>query len=63
MGDKLSAKLFAAYERMEAMSIDAMKRDGITGEALDDAIAAMKRYNRVAREVFETQLREGSHPK
>lgn len=60
MTDRLTVQLDAAYERMEAEAIEGMKRDGIEGQALDDAIAAMKRHNRTAREVFETQLRAGA---
>lgn len=60
MDDALSAKLDAAYGRMEAEAIEGMRRDGIEGQALEDGIAAMKRHNRTAREVFETQLRAGA---
>lgn len=62
MADRLTVQLDAAYARMEADAIEGMRRDGIEGQALDDAIAAMKRHNRTAREVFETQIRGGAIP-
>lgn len=62
MADSIAEKLDAAYGRMEAAAIEGMIAEGLTGKALDDAIDAMRRYNRTAREVFETQLRRGALP-